>query len=170
MTLLLKVTTVATVVFSIGSGIYAFRVTAEKQAIQAAMLKQERQGIDAQAALKLRLEQGEKLNHDTIQKAQDTLSQAQQDYSVAMAKQHAQYAIRLRSSEARNGVYNQQANAGPVECQHLASHAARLDFSLEEGRGLVRELADTVRFRDEQIKALAVQITADRLLVEELGK
>lgn len=93
------------------------------------------------------------------------LAQANQDHAVALATAKSDYSVRLRSSEDRAGLYKRQAESGPLECGNLASHAARLDRSLEEGRSLVRELRSTLGFRDQQIKALGDQILSDRTLL-----
>ncbi|AHC56591.1 hypothetical protein JJJA_0075 [Achromobacter phage JWDelta] len=77
-----------------------------------------------------------------------------------------QFTDRLRLSEGRANVYQRQAQGGTVERNRLASHAAELDRSLEEGRRLVAELRATVGLRDEQVKSLAAQIRADRELIK----
>ncbi|UWJ04310.1 putative Rz/Rzl spanin protein [Escherichia phage vB_EcoS_Uz-1] len=73
----------------------------------------------------------------------------------------------MQQSERRASVYKRQAEAGTLECRSLASHAARLDNSLEEGRRLVEELRATVRLRDNQLIELGKQIQADRKLFEQ---
>lgn len=78
----------------------------------------------------------------------------------------SQYADRMQQSEKRATIYKRKAEAGTIECSSLASHAARLDSSLEQGRQLVEELRATVRLRDGQIIELSNQIRADRKLLE----
>lgn len=87
-------------------------------------------------------------------------------HTVAIAAVRAEFSQRLRTSEARAGIYQRQAEAGPTQCRDLATHAARLDRSLEEGRGLVQELRLTIGQRDNAIHTLSDQIRADRKLFE----
>lgn len=79
----------------------------------------------------------------------------------------AEFAARLRTSEARAGIYRKQAEGGAAERERLASHAAELDQSLEEGRYLVRELGETIRLRDSQLRLIGQQLMADRSLLTE---
>lgn len=51
-----------------------------------------------------------------------------------------------------------------VSQANLASHAARLDRSLEEGRRMVAELSATLRQRDDQLRAVSKQLENDRSL------
>lgn len=97
------------------------------------------------------------------------LAEADKKYEVAIANAKSDYANRLRNSEDRAAVYKRQAQSGAAESQRLASHAAELDRSLEEGRSLVRELRTTLGLRDEQLKALGEQILNDRKLLNSDG-
>ena len=47
---------------------------------------------------------------------------------------------------------------------YVASHAARLDRSFEEGRRMVAELSATLRQRDDQLRAVSKQLENDRSL------
>ena len=86
-------------------------------------------------------------------------------YQSELARITDEYAGRLQQSGKRAEVYKRQAEAGISECRGLASHAARLDNSLEEGRQLVEELRTTAKLRDNQIIELSNQIRADRKLL-----
>ncbi len=86
-------------------------------------------------------------------------------HKIILATINADNARRLRLSETRAGVYRQQAEGDATERERLASHAAELDRSLEEGRHLVRELGATIRLREDQIRKLSEQILADRALL-----
>lgn len=94
------------------------------------------------------------------------LSEARRTHEVDLANARVDYERRLQSSSARSVVYQRQAEAGALECRDLASHASRLDSSLEEGRSLVRELRTTLGLRDRQVKALSDQINNDRELTK----
>lgn len=94
------------------------------------------------------------------------LQTAKETYESELARINHDYSDRLLKSGKRAEVYQRQAEAGISECRSLASHAARLDSSLEQGRQLVEELGTTVRLRDRQIIELSNQIRADRKLLE----
>lgn len=95
------------------------------------------------------------------------LQTAESNYASELARVSSDYDSRMQQSERRASVYKRQAEAGTLECRNLASHAARLDNSLEEGRRLVEELRATVRLRDNQLIELGKQIQADRKLFEQ---
>ncbi len=93
------------------------------------------------------------------------LFKAERQHAVALSEQRAEFDRRLRSSEARAAKYKALSEAGPTERADLASYAARLDTSLEEGRDLVREFRETLGLRDRQIESLRDQINNDRKLI-----
>lgn len=97
---------------------------------------------------------------------QSQIAEQNRLHEVALAAVRTQLTQRLRTSEARAGVYQRQAEAGPAQCRDLAAHAAQLDRSLEQGRGLVQELWLTVGQREGAIRSLSEQIRADRKLFE----
>ena len=88
-------------------------------------------------------------------------------YETQLADSQRFAAERLRLSNTRAGVYQRQAEGGEVERRNLASHAARLDQSLEEGIQVVGELQSLVGLRDRQLIILGQQIRTDRTLLEE---
>lgn len=94
------------------------------------------------------------------------LQTAESNYASELARVSSNYDSRMQQSEKRASVYRSKAEAGTLECRSLASHAARLDSSLEEGRYLVSELRATLRLRDDQLIQLGNQIQADRKLLE----
>lgn len=109
----------------------------------------------------------EKAHREENQRINHELAEAKRKYEVDLADQLREYSERMRSSEARADIYQRQARSGSLESSRLASHAARLDSALEEGRHLVRELRQTVGLRDRQIILLSDQIKADRALLNE---
>lgn len=86
-------------------------------------------------------------------------------FEATLAGYRTDYDNRLQLATSRAGVYQRQARGSAIEQERLARHAAELDRSLEEGRGLVRELGETVRQRDRTIKALGQLILNDRTLL-----
>ncbi len=94
------------------------------------------------------------------------LQTAESNYAGELARLSSDYDSRMQQSERRAKVYQRQAQAGTSQCTSLASHAARLDSSLEQGRRLVEELRATIRLRDNQLIELGNQIKADRKLLQ----
>lgn len=95
----------------------------------------------------------------------DTLAEKEKAYEVSMVIIRADHAKRLQLSEQRTNYYQRQAKGSTIEQANLASHAARLDRSLEEGRLVARELSATVRQRDDQLRVLGQQLINDRKLL-----
>ena len=123
---------------------------------------------DLQAANKLRDEYRlrESKYQQTITTVESELRNAQTQHQSELSRLTAEYTGRLLKSEGRVGVYQRQAQGSAADRERLASHAAQLDRSLEEGRQLVAELRATVGLREEQLKSLAAQIRADRELTQ----
>lgn len=99
----------------------------------------------------------EDLTHD--------LAQAQQTHALAMDSAQSDFDKRLLQSNKRADLYKRQTETGTTECRAIASHAAELDRSLEEGRSVVAELSATLRLRDSQLIALGAKLLADRQLI-----
>jgi hypothetical protein len=95
---------------------------------------------------------------------ENALTRATAAFEADLAALRVDYDKRLLLSSQRAGVYQRLAEGGTAERTSLASYAARLDSSLEEGRSLVRELRTTLGQRDRQIEALSDQIRSDRKL------
>lgn len=110
-------------------------------------------------------DKAEATHRQQVSALQQELRDAQTSHRIELDRIAGEYAGRLLKSEQRASVYQRQAEGGATECRSLASHAARLDASLEEGRSVVRELRATLGLRDDQLKALADQIKADRQLL-----
>ena len=104
------------------------------------------------------------------QEIADEIAASKIQHERDLAKLASDYSGRLRSSEMRAELYRRQAQSGSIEQDDLASHAAQLDRSLEEGRSLVRELRETLGFRDQQIQSLSRQIYNDRALLEDASQ
>lgn len=86
-------------------------------------------------------------------------------YKASIAAAAADHAKRLQQSETRAGIYRELSEGSASERVRLASYAAELDRSIEEGRAVVRELQETIGLRDNQLRELGKQITADRALL-----
>jgi hypothetical protein len=111
--------------------------------------------------------QKEFIHQQISQGISDALVDANKKHDAAVVASTIELTQRLHNSEQRAAYYQRMSTAGTAEQSNLASHAAELDRSLEEGRQLVQELSATVRQRDAQIGALAQQILTDRALTGE---
>lgn len=93
------------------------------------------------------------------------LSTANENYARSVAVLDNELSLRLRDSEGRAARYRAMSESGATQSANLASHAAQLDRSLEEGRRLVKEFRATLEQRDAQLNALGQQILTDRALI-----
>lgn len=89
------------------------------------------------------------------------LGEQKTQHAVALADVARKYEQRLHNSTKRAEIYERQAAAGEAQCRDLASHAAKLDASLERGRLVVEGLTRTLRFRDQQLILLGEKIMSD---------
>lgn len=117
------------------------------------------------AELETKIEIQETNHHRNSMRISHELSQANETFARSVAGLDAELANRLHDSDARANRYRAMSDAGGVESANLASHAAELDRSLEQGRRLVKEFGATLEQRDSQLIALGQQILADRALI-----
>lgn len=103
------------------------------------------------------------------QRNSDELAAQETAHAVALAQLNQHFADRMLKSDKRASYYERLAKGGAVEQANLARHAAELDRSLEEGRRVVAELTETLRQRDNQLRAVAKQLENDRSLLT-MGK
>lgn len=94
------------------------------------------------------------------------LQLSQDEHRQTLADSRNRFAQRLRSAEDRAVGYQRLSEASAAERTYLASHAAELDRSLEEGRQLVFELRQTLGLCEVRVSTLAQTIRADRALFE----
>lgn len=146
-------------IFNVGVAIGSARVQASWNAQKEA----DQQRI---TGLKEQIKQQQVTHQIDTTRIADELADAKQQYTEDLADLRSEYEQRLRSSGNRADHYQRQARGTATERDNLASHAARLDQALEEGRHLVRELGETIRLRDQQLIRLGQQITADRQLIK----
>ena len=79
-------------------------------------------------------------------------------YERTLASNASEHAARLRNHQERADLYERKAQGSEVERRGLASHAAELDRSLEEGRRVVKDLRTTVEQRDTEITLLGTHL------------
>lgn len=160
---------VALGLYLLGSWIYDSGSRSGASAVQQQWDAEKEEILRKKDELIAKYDEKEKAHREENQRINHELAEAKRKYEVDLADQLREYSERVRSSEARADIYQRQARSGSIESSRLASHAARLDSALEEGRQLVRELRQTVGLRDRQIKLLSAQIKADRALLNEEG-
>lgn len=158
---------IAGVLFLLGSKIYDAGSTYGASVVQGKWDEQSRQDALEIKRLEAVIEQKEVEHRAENTRITHELAEAQKTHEVALAEQRAEYDRRLQLSSNRAAIYQRQAESGAAQCRSLASHAARLDQTLEEGRSLVRELRDTLGLRDRQLILLGQQILNDRVLLNE---
>jgi hypothetical protein len=117
------------------------------------------------ARLEKEIADTEQVHRQESRKVADKLADSEIRFAGAIAALRGDFAQRLQQHSERATVYERLSDGGTAERSHLASHAAELDRSLEEGRLLVGELRSTLEQRDQQILGLADQIRADRQLI-----
>lgn len=144
---------------------YAKGVRSGKETVQTAWDQDVKQHEKQVQLLKEQVARNEGKHRTASQQIADSLAASTLNHTRALAALQSGFSERLRQSDSRSAVYERMSEAGAVERANLASHAAQLDRSLEEGRLLVGELRSTVEQRDEQIRALGSQIAADRQLI-----
>lgn len=137
-----------------------------KQRIQLQWEQDKRAARELYDQLKLMYGEQEVLHRMEMEKISHELVEAKKDHENAVAGLRSDFDQRLLQSESRAASYRRQAEAGTSACRDLASHAARLDRSLEEGRGLVREFGETLRLRERELILLGDQILNERKLLE----
>lgn len=79
------------------------------------------------------------------------------------------YANELRKSEQRAKLYKRYSESDASKQRALARHTAELDRSLTEGRELVKQLTETLRVRDAQLRSLGIYIEENYKLYEQVN-
>lgn len=94
-----------------------------------------------------------------------SLSNREREYNIEKGKYEAyitelarDHASRMFKSEQRAEIYKRKAKGSPTERDSLASYAASLDKSLEEGRSLEQEYRATVEQLERDKHILSTQI------------
>ena len=100
----------------------------------------------------------EKDFEDRANKTNRDLRNAKVSYEKSLANHASEHAARLRDHQERAELYKRKAEGSEAERGSLASHAAELDRSLEEGRRVVKDLRTTVEQRDTEIRLLGTHL------------
>ena len=147
-------------------GIYSAGKSAGMEAVQKKWDEQVKLDKERIATLKEEIRSQEHEHQIETTRITDELAEAKQKHTEELAAQQRYFDSRLLNSDKRANYYQRQAQGSAAERNDLASHAAQLDRSLEEGRQLVRELGETLRLREQELISLGQQIKADRNLFD----
>lgn len=111
-------------------------------------------------------QQKEQAFNETINNLTVNLTETRIRYENTVNKLKSTYANELLKSEQRAELYKRYSEADKAKQRALAEHTARLDRSLTEGRELVKQLTETIRIRDAQLRALGVYFQENAMLYE----
>ena len=151
----------------IGSAVFVYNkgVTSGEESTQKKWDAEKKLYDTAIAGLKDHYGMLEAANRTKTEELTHDLAEAQRNHDVAIANAQSDFDKRLLKSQARADYYKRMSEGGSIEYRNIASHAAELDRSLEEGRLVVRELRETLGLRDKQLIALGDKLQADRKLL-----
>ena len=111
-------------------------------------------------------QQKEQAFNETINNLTVNLTETRIRYENTVNKLKSTHANELLKSEQRAELYKRYSEADKAKQRALAEHTARLDRSLTEGRELVKQLTETIRIRDAQLRALGVYFQENAMLYE----
>lgn len=111
-------------------------------------------------------QQKEQAFNETINNLTVSLTETRIRYENTVNKLKSTYANELLKSEQRAELYKRYSEADKAKQRALAEHTARLDRSLTEGRELVKQLTETIKTRDAQLRALGVYFQENAMLYE----
>ena len=111
-------------------------------------------------------QQKEQAFNETINNLTVNLTETRIRYENTVNKLKSTHANELFKSEQRAELYKRYSEADKAKQRALAEHTARLDRSLTEGRELVKQLTETIRIRDAQLRALGVYFQENAMLYE----
>lgn len=158
----------ALVLFSIGSGTgYMVGNIKGSAAVTKQWDKAKNEQLEKIIALQDELSRKGEAHRQENDRISGQLRKTEVDYAKTVAALDAERTQRLLNSTQRAASYLERAEAGTAECRSLASHTAKLDRALEEGRSLVKELGSTIERRDSELRLLGAQIQNDRKLLGE---
>ena len=143
--------TIGVCIFCLGSCCYGYYTGKAKATAE---YNQEKvQYLNQISSLQLQYRAKETQYNEDLNKVKAEYAQAREDYIHTISELESSYSSRLQQSEQRAMLYQRKAtdNKG---CSTLADLSGRFDRSLTEGISLVRELRDTIKLRDSQIKVL----------------
>lgn len=117
--------------------------------------------------LQLQLKGKEKIFNERVEALSVELAETRLNHENTIDKLKRDFTNELCKSEQRAELYKRYSESDIAKQRALASHTAQLDRSLTEGRELVKQLTETIRVRDAQLKSLGIYIQESIKLHEQ---
>lgn len=136
-------------------GAYDAGYTAYKAEYQNKLLEQQ-----------LQIKSKERAFNEKVEALSVELAELRLNHENTINKLKSDYDNELLKSEQRAKLYYNYSQSSETKQRNLAVYTAKLDRSLTEGRELVRQLTETIRARDAQLKALGIYIKENTNLYE----
>lgn len=137
------------------TGAYDAGYTAYKAEYQNKLLEQQ-----------LQIKSKERAFNEKVEALSVELAELRLNHENTINKLKSDYDNELLKSEQRAKLYYNYSQSSETKQRNLAVYTAKLDRSLTEGRELVRQLTETIRARDAQLKALGIYIKENTNLYE----
>ena len=147
------------------AGTYYVGKNAGENKVNLAWAKEKKELSDEVTRLNIKIKDDLFIYMNDVKENTKQLRDAKANYEKSLTDLRTASLVRVQQSEKRADVYKRMSEGAESERGSLASHAAKLDRSLEEGRLLVAELQATIRQRDSELISLGSQILTDRKLI-----
>lgn len=115
---------------------------------------------------KIEQENKERALNEELGALSTELVETRLQYENTITNLKSEYDSELLKSRQRAELYQRYSQSDKAKQRNLANYTAQLDRSLTEGRELVRQLTETLRTRDTQLRALGVYIEQSSKLYE----
>lgn len=160
----------AGLVIYLGSQVYNHIYESGQNSVQVKWNKEKAKQASVIKELQAKYDKLESKHIQETERIKHELNQSNEKYQYALSRVKSDYNIRLQTLSQRADKYQRLAQAGTAECGSLAGITTEFDRTLERGRSLVRELRETLGFRDEQLILVGSQLLSDRALLEKAGE
>lgn len=115
---------------------------------------------------KIEQENKERALNEELGALSNELVETRLQYENTITNLKSEYDSELLKSKQRAELYQRYSQSDKAKQRDLTNYTAQLDRSLTEGRELVRQLTETLRTRDTQLRALGVYIEQSSKLYE----
>lgn len=115
---------------------------------------------------KIEQENKERALNEELGALSNELVETRLQYENTITNLKSEYDSELLKSRQRAELYQRYSQSDKAKQRDLTNYTAQLDRSLTEGRELVRQLTETLRTRDTQLRALGVYIEQSSKLYE----
>lgn len=147
-------------------GFFWFQYSFVKAAYQAGFNECKLQYQNETLNLQIQAINKERAFNEKIEALSLDLAQVRANYENTLNNLKSSYAAELLKSQQRAELYKRYSESDKAKQRALALHTAQLDRSLTEGRELVKQLTETLRIRDAQLRALGVYFQENTMLYE----